>query len=323
MKLERSAGAFVYTKKKGRLLFLLLRRRKDYDVTKGHIEKDETDESAAKREVFEETGLRISLLPFFSHYIGYTFKSNGEKISKTVRYFIAESRSTRVKVSLEHLGYEWASYGAAMKKMGQYENMEMLLPIAYDYIKRYEAMKKINSEYEQLRNTKHWKLSRTFVPGEGPIDANVVFVGQAPGKNEDKERRPFIGRSGKLLDDTLRKAGIDRKEAYILSAVQFYPPKNRAPTDAEIRLCMPFLLRQLHIIRPRYVVLLGSVSTEAAIGLKEVSKHHGETIKKNGLVYFVTFHPAAALRFKHIHKLFLADMQRFGTIIREGSVIKA
>jgi DNA polymerase len=143
-----------------------------------------------------------------------------------------------------------------------------------------------------------------------------MLIGQAPGANEDKELRPFIGRSGKLLDSVLRRARINRKNTYITSVVQFFPPKNRIPTPEEIRICKPFLLRQIEIVRPRYVVLLGNVSSNAVLGRGEIEKNHGKLSSNGGIEYMATFHPAAALRFKDNYPLMVEDFKRFSQAMK-------
>src|SRR5271154_3141943 len=106
-------------------------------------------------------------------------------------------------------------------------------------------MKKLNSKYKRLPALiKGWSLSRRFVPGEGPLTAKVMLIGQAPGRTEDELLRPFIGTSGKFLDTLIGMAGLERKSVYICSVVQYFPPKNRIPTDEEIEACNGFLLRQ-------------------------------------------------------------------------------
>ncbi len=92
-------------------------------------------------------------------------------------------------------------------------------------------IRKLNLEYSRLPRGRNWKLSERFVPGEEPLDAEVMIIGQAPGRNEDIQKRPFIGASGKFLDRLIRLAGLDRKLIYVCSVVQFFPPKNRVPTE--------------------------------------------------------------------------------------------
>ncbi|MGC8547557.1 MAG: uracil-DNA glycosylase family protein [Candidatus Micrarchaeia archaeon] len=316
IKFEFSAGAFVYLMKEGKPYLLVLRREKDYDIPKGHIEKGETAIEAAKREVKEETGLEPKFLPYFWLTTKYFFFEDKEKVFKTVKFFIAESNTDKVTISFEHIGYSWLTYEEAMNIIG-YKDLKQILPEVYDYILRNEAMKKLNSEYAKLpEKANSWNLSRNFVPGEGPLNAETMLVGQAPGRNEDEQLRPFVGRGGQLLDKMLKAAKIDRQKAYITSVVQFYPPGNRVPTKDEIDMCLPFLKRQIEIVKPKFVILLGNVASGAVIGISSVNEKHGSSISKDGITYFVTFHPAAALRFKSIEAMMLEDLKKFGEEIK-------
>lgn len=159
--------------------------------------------------------------------------------------------------------------------------------------------KKLNLEYSELPDKqKDWDLSRAFVPGDGPLDAEVMFIGQAPGRNEDIERKPFIGTSGKFLTTLMNKAGLDRKDVYICSVVQFFPPKNRIPTDKEIELCKKFLFKQIEIINPKVIVVLGAVSCKTVLGMEGISKLSGTSVKRDGRTYLISMHPAAAVRIR-------------------------
>ncbi len=296
---EYSAGAFIYRIEGKRMLFLVLRKQNgEYDLPKGHIEKGERSEDAARREISEETGLDVDFIPFFHRDTKYFFYDGKKRIAKGVRYFLAKTNAKNVKISYEHAGYEWLGYDDAVKKLG-FKDLVELMPKVRDYINRYEVMQKINAEYGSLPGKIHgWDLSRRFVPGEGRLDADIMIVGQAPGANEDRLKRPFVGRSGRLLDSVLRRARIRREDAYILSVVQFFPPKNRMPSTKELRACRIFFDRQLELISPQYVVLLGNVASESVLGMGQVEKNHGNIISKGGIKYLITFHPAAALRFK-------------------------
>lgn len=164
---------------------------------------------------------------------------------------------------------------------------------------RAAEMKKLNLAYGKIPDkTKKWDLSKVFVQGEGPVDAKVMFIGQAPGKNEDIQRRPFIGTSGKFLTELMTLAGIDRKKVYICSVVQFFPPLNRMPTDEEIELCKGFLFRQIDIVDPKLVVLLGALAAKTVANVDKVGTNHGSVIKKDGRIYFISMHPAAAVRIR-------------------------
>ncbi|MHB1830648.1 MAG: uracil-DNA glycosylase family protein [Candidatus Micrarchaeaceae archaeon] len=308
---EYSAGAFIYRYERGSPLFLILKKRSgEYDLPKGHIEKGESDTEAAKREILEETGITAEFDGFFSESTKYFFYRNGDRIAKGVKFFLAEAGSSKVRISHEHLSYDWCSYETAVKRL-KYKDIVQLMPRVIEYVRRKKAMHEMNDEYSRLPGlAKGWSLSSRFVPGEGRLDASLMLIGQAPGANEDRQLRPFIGRSGKLLDSVLDKSRINRKEVYITSVVQFFPPKNRMPTPKEAELCKSFLFRQMELIRPRYAVLLGNLASESVLGIGEVKKNHGKEILRNGIRYFITLHPSASLRFKENHVLMLNDFKK-------------
>jgi len=294
---EQSAGAFIYKLEGGRpLVLFLIHKNGNLDTPKGHVEKGESIEQAAKREIMEEAGLKVEFLPYFEEKIIYLIKRRGKKARKFVTLFLAKAGNGKVKISHEHARHKWLDMHQALK-MNRFKDMEKHLRRVFGYIERLEKIEKLNREYANLPSRhKNWDLSRTFVPGDGPLDAKVMLVGQAPGANEDILKKPFVGRSGKVLDRMFKIAGLEREEIYITSCVQFFPPKNRGPTDWEISECREFLMRQIEIIGPKRVILVGNFATNNLLGFDKVSQNHGRTVRKDGIEYFITFHPAMALR---------------------------
>jgi DNA polymerase len=136
------------------------------------------------------------------------------------------------------------------------------------------------------------------VPGEGDPDADIVFIGEAPGKLEAVEGRPFIGRSGQLLRGLIRDIGLKEEEVYITSPVKYLPSRG-TPTSQEIAHGRLHLMEQFEIIKPKVVVLMGRVAAEGVLQKKvAVVKEHGQVIEeREGIKYFLTYHPAAVLRF--------------------------
>jgi len=179
-------------------------------------------------------------------------------------------------------------------------------------------IRKLNLEYSRLPRGRNWTLSDRFVPGEGPVDAKVMIIGQAPGRNEDVQKRPFIGASGKFLDRLILLAGLDRKQIYVCSVVQFFPPKNRVPTKDEVSLCRRFLFRQIEIINPRLVILLGAVACKTVLDMEEVSKIRGSMVRKDGRAYFLSMHPAAAVRIRSKMPLMEDDFRKLRLIIKSA-----
>jgi DNA polymerase len=142
------------------------------------------------------------------------------------------------------------------------------------------------------------------VPGEGPLNASIMFVGEAPGRSEDLEGRPFVGSAGKLLDSLLSSIGVERDGVYITNVVKCRPPGNREPFDSEVRACNPYLRRQISIIKPKIIVALGRIAGRTLYemaGLRwdsiRAARGRVERVRVEGvdLMLTVTFHPAAAL----------------------------
>jgi uracil-DNA glycosylase family 4 len=155
------------------------------------------------------------------------------------------------------------------------------------------------------------------VPGEGSAEAEIAFIGEAPGKEEAKIGRPFIGKSGKFLRGVLREMGLEEGKVFITSPVKYLPIRG-TPSRADIVHGRIHLFRQLAVVDPKVVVLLGKVAAWALLGLEgSVSREHGKVIKKEGRVYLVTFHPAAAMRFPKIRKEFFSDMKKLKGLMRK------
>lgn len=316
MRFEFDGGVLIYKRDNG-YKFLFLKREEGFlDLPKGHIEEGETTEKAAVREAKEESGLDVKVDPFYRYEISYWFYFGRDRIKKKVTFFMAEvPKNARVEISKEHIGYEWLGYNDGMR-LEKFKDTRELLKNAFDYITRKEELERINNEYAELPKAHaDWDLSTKLVKGEGPVNAEVMIVGQAPGDTEDKNGRPFIGRSGKLLEHLLDIAGIERSRAYITSVVQFFPPKNRIPSKREISLCRNFLKRQIEVIKPKVIVLLGNVAANELIGRGNVMLHHGEEIRREGILYFVTMHPAAAVRIKKNVPVIEEDFRKLKRIL--------
>ena len=151
---------------------------------------------------------------------------------------------------------------------------------------------------------------KNAVPGKGNQNADVVFIGEAPGKNEDLHGEPFIGIAGKKLNDALENVGLTRNSVYITNIVKCRPPKNRIPNDLEKTMCSDYLEGELAIINPKIICLLGSTSYYSILGGKEISKNHGKFVYKDNRTYFITFHPAAAIYNQKLGKVFKNDIRK-------------
>jgi uracil-DNA glycosylase len=128
------------------------------------------------------------------------------------------------------------------------------------------------------------------VPGEGPLNAKVMFVGQNPGGDEDETGRPFVGRAGKFLTKALVENGIKREEVFITNIVKHVSPQNRKPFDDEVAACLPYLIAQINVIKPKIIVLLGASAKD--------------TPRLDGIEYIQVIHPSAAMRFTKMRDLF-------------------
>ncbi len=160
--------------------------------------------------------------------------------------------------------------------------------------------KRLNQLHRKTRVCKKCGLYKTrthAVPGEGLSRAKIMFIGEAPGRTEDETGRPFIGRCGKLLTELIESMGLKRKSTFITSPVKCRPPKNRKPKQKEIDTCMPYLEKQIKIIKPKVIVLLGNTAIKTILGKMDgINKIHGKTVRRDGSLYFLTFHPAAGIR---------------------------
>jgi len=152
--------------------------------------------------------------------------------------------------------------------------------------------------------------NKRFVFGEGPAEANIMIVGEAPGREEDIQLRPFVGRAGQLLDKALNLCGIDRSQTYITNIIKARPTNNRTPTFDEIIRCWPVLQNQIDIIRPSIIITLGACAI-TAFTKKPVSitKQHGYAIPFENSMVIPTFHPAFILRNASFHQPFVNDIK--------------
>lgn len=166
---------------------------------------------------------------------------------------------------------------------------------------------------EKIKKCKLCRLSATrknAVPGEGNENAEILLVGQAPGREEDNSGRPFVGRAGMFLDYLLEKNNISRKDVFITSAVKCFPPKNRKPKQDEIEACKNYLNEQIKLIKPKTIVLMGGTAVKAVLKTdRKIDKLHGKTLTK-GIKYLCTYHPSAGMRFPKIRKKIEEDFKK-------------
>lgn len=158
------------------------------------------------------------------------------------------------------------------------------------------------------------------VPGDGPVDATLMFIGEAPGFHEDQQGIPFVGAAGKFLNELLEKAGIDRGMVYITNVIKCRPPGNRDPLIEEVTICTPYLDQQIEIINPQVIITLGRHSMNRAFPDEKISVVHGQPRKVNNRVYFPMYHPAAALHQPSLRSTVEADFDRLRALL-DGKLI--
>lgn len=167
-----------------------------------------------------------------------------------------------------------------------------------------------------------------LVMGDGNLDADIVFIGEAPGKNEDEQGLPFVGAAGKFLNEMLAAADMERSDVYITNVVKYRPPNNRDPLPEEKAAFLPYLLRQLEIINPKAIVTLGRHSMEYFLPDARISQIHGHAVRKKVVYHDKTehdwliiplYHPAAALYNGGMRQTLIDDFVRVPEIITASS----
>jgi uracil-DNA glycosylase family 4 len=192
------------------------------------------------------------------------------------------------------------------------------------------ALKELEEALKEALNCTRCRLSEArtrVVFGEGDLKTSVMLIGEAPGFNEDREGRPFVGQAGKFLNETLLKAaGLERSSVYVTNVVKCRPPGNREPTDDEVEACFPYLSVQIRVIRPKIIVTLGNVATNTLfrkfnIKPAYMSSVHGKVFNVNTLSYgsfkiIPSYHPASALYNPGMSKVMIEDWLKIGMVVK-------
>ena len=155
------------------------------------------------------------------------------------------------------------------------------------------------------------------VPGKGNFNSDVIFVGEAPGKNEDLKGEPFVGVAGKKLSLALENIGVTRDEVYITNTVKCRPPKNRVPSVLEREACQEYIQKEIEIIKPKIICVLGNTAFGSILGGNEITKFRGKVGRKDGQLYFITIHPAATIYNQGLIEVLKEDVKKLFEIIRE------
>tara|TARA_B100001105_G_scaffold249417_1_gene236319 strand:+ start:61 stop:654 length:594 start_codon:yes stop_codon:yes gene_type:complete len=180
-----------------------------------------------------------------------------------------------------------------------------------------KKLQKIKKQVTQCTKCELSKTRNNSVPGKGNFKSDVIFVGEAPGKNEDMKGEPFIGIAGKKLSIALENAGITRDDVYITNIVKCRPPKNRVPTTNERDTCQNYLKKEIEIIKPKIICILGNTAFNSLLDGKEIIKFRGKIVRKNNQLYFLTIHPAATIYNQKLISVLKKDMKKLLKVIKE------
>ena len=161
------------------------------------------------------------------------------------------------------------------------------------------------------------KTRTQVVPGDGAENAEIMFIGEAPGFHEDQEGRPFVGAAGQFLNQLIASINLKREEVYITNIIKCRPPGNRDPLPMEIQNCNPWLENQIELMKPKIIVTLGRYSMAKFFPGKTISQIHGSAKKSGDVVYFAMYHPAAALHQQNLRQEIEADFRKIPSLLAE------
>jgi DNA polymerase len=172
-----------------------------------------------------------------------------------------------------------------------------------------EALARLEAETSGCRRCKLWEGRKSIVFGVGDPRARLIFIGEGPGREEDLQGEPFVGKAGQLLTRAIEAMGLRREKVYIANVVKCRPPDNRAPEPDEVAACLPYLVGQIKAIAPAAVCLLGAVAAKALLGQGAITKVRGRWQDMGGLRAMPTYHPAYLLRNPHAKRDFWTDLK--------------
>jgi len=184
------------------------------------------------------------------------------------------------------------------------------------------VLSELYEEIELCTQCEIAKFRTKVVPGEGAENADIMFIGEAPGWHEDQQGRPFVGPAGQFLDSLLASIGLRRGQVYIANVIKCRPMGNRDPLPSEIDNCRDWLDRQIEIIRPRMIVTLGRYSMAKFFPGKSISKIHGTAQKRDDIIYYAMYHPAAALHQQSLRQVIEADMLKIPSFLAEAATVQ-
>ncbi|MGH2450557.1 MAG: uracil-DNA glycosylase family protein [Candidatus Limnocylindria bacterium] len=178
-----------------------------------------------------------------------------------------------------------------------------------------EALAALAAEIRACTACPLHRSARQAVPGEGSAESGILFLGEAPGYNEDLQGRPFVGAAGQLLDELLRGIGLDRGKVFITNVVRHRPPENRDPLPEEVAACDVWLRRHLAVLRPKVIVTLGRHAMYKFLPGESISRVHGKVRRLEGITLFPVFHPAAALHQPALRSALVADFEALSRLL--------
>jgi DNA polymerase len=194
--------------------------------------------------------------------------------------------------------------------------------VAATLAEREAALAQIADEIKVCTRCELHRTRTKSVPGEGPADARIMLIGEAPGWNEDQQGRPFVGAAGKFLEELLAAAGLTRSEVFITNVVKSRPPGNRDPLPDEIAACAPFLERQIEVIDPEVIVTLGRFSMARWFPGERISRIHGQPKRVGRRLIVPMYHPAAALHQQSLKETILEDFGKLPRILAEAEAAR-
>jgi DNA polymerase len=179
-----------------------------------------------------------------------------------------------------------------------------------------DTLLRIREDLGECTRCRLHRARHTIVFGDGSAKAELVFVGEGPGADEDAQGLPFVGRAGKLLTQMIEAMGLQRKDVYICNVVKCRPPENRQPEDDEVRTCSPFLLRQIDVINPKVIVCLGAVAAKTLLQTNRgISQFRGQWLEYRGRKLLATYHPAYLLRNPNAKGEVWKDLQKVMAVL--------
>ena len=179
------------------------------------------------------------------------------------------------------------------------------------------ALRELSEEIALCQQCEIARYRTKVVPGEGAEDADILFIGEAPGWHEDQQGRPFVGPAGLYLDQLLASINLKRELVYIANVIKCRPQGNRDPLPVEIHNCRKWLERQIELIRPKMIVTLGRYSMAMFFPGKSISKIHGTAQKQDNVIYYAMYHPAAALHQQSLRQAIEDDMLRIPSLLAQ------